>query len=380
MLMYVNMFVVVLLVNVFALELRSSRVLCRVTHILCCSLYIDIWECTYRSQKLKLLTMVDFSSKWAECAILKSATAPDIASALITHWCSRHSVPRSVLTDQDPAFIGEVLTSLSARLGIKQIRSAVYHPKGNSPVEGFHRTLRKGFAHFSMRKEASQLSIEEILHLILWSYRSVINLSTGESPAYLCYGVDLRPPKEGDWRWIRSVPDRDRVRFLSLMRLEMMTKAFLRQQRHLEKEAPKHRDMIFHEGDLILARVPDKRLHEIARVEGSVKLIPKWSLPHRVVSVSPSGKTAKVVNLLSQSSKLREVHISNARFINRPSDPHQREEWNDALDCELEKSAFDPADRTEILAKFWEAIDTPQAPPPSDPPSAKRPKSGLPFW
>ncbi len=250
--------------------------------------------------------------------------------------------------------MSEVLGLLCARMGVKALRSAVYHPQGNAPIETFHRTLRKGIQQLAL--VGRRLPMKEVLDLVMFAYRATLHHGICDSPAYLLYGVDMRPPLDVDWRFIRDTTEKDRMAFLSQVRLEIMARA----QWLPKRIGGNHRDLKFELGDLVLLRIPDKELASFARIEGSLKLVPKWTLPHRVVRVDSDGRVAKVKNLLTgvaRNVSIREVHIENARFIEHPSTTVQAEEWDKVLEYELEKTVFNPEVRAVLMSEFWERLE-----------------------
>lgn len=317
--------------------------------------YMDLWVCKVGNEDVVLLTMIDFTTKWAECAVLEDKTSRSIAKAFFSAWISRFGVPKVIYTDQEACFISEVLELVCARLGVKKIRTAKYHPQSNSPIETFHRTLSRGIQQFTLA--GRQVPLREIIEYVLFAYRSTLHFGINESPAFLLYGVDMRPPQESDWRFTRDRAEKDRLAFLSRVRLETMARAHWLAT---DKHHTGRRDWKFEVGDLVLLRIPEKELALLARVEGSVKLLPKWTLPHRVVQVNQDGRVAVVKNLLTGQSRdisLNEVHIENARFIERPVGPIQVEEWNAVLSRELERTVFNKGVREDLMREFWERTE-----------------------
>ena len=125
-------------------------------------------------------------------------------------------------------------------------------------------------------------------------YRSSIHLGVRESPAFLLYGVDMRPASWHDWRKFRAAGDRNRASYLSMIRLEIQAKA-MEAQRLLEEKDNKDRLVRqFSIGDLILIRLSSKAKKMLAAQRGSSKIMPSWSLPYRVVQVFKGGTTAYV--------------------------------------------------------------------------------------
>ena len=138
--------------------------------------------------------------------------------------------------------------------------------------------------------------------------------------------------------------DRNRASYLALIRLEIQAKA-MEAQRLLEEKDQKDRSVRqFSIGDLILIRLSSKAKKMLAAQRGSVKVMPSWSLPYRVIQVFKNGSTAYVQSVLSgerQSQQLVEVQMQNARFIEPPQSPEQQQLWEQAIQGELDFSVLD---------------------------------------
>ena len=324
------------------------------THLLE-KVYIDTWECSIRKRKYLVLTMIDFATRWAEVAMLTDGSSLDCARQFVSTWVCRFGVPGVIVTDKGSPFVGSAFSDACARLGIQSVRTSVAHPQGNAPVETFHRTLVKGMAHFCLTAPSS-LSFEEALQLVMMGYRATIHLSTRESPAFLLYGVDMRPAIERDWRSFRVVADRDRAQYLSLIRLEIQARA-IQTQTLLEAKFQKDRIVRkFVVGDLILMRFSEKEWTTLAKVRGSRKIIPKWSIPYRVERVYRSGSLALVKSVVTgyrRFTNLREVQLQNARFLEPPQSPEQQMLWDKAIEGEIANSALDPITTDRILSESW---------------------------
>lgn len=118
--------------------------------------HIDLWgPCGFGGQSHLVLTMLDPATKWAECAEIPNKSAECIAGVLTHEWISRWGFPQTLISDQDPSFCNEVLGRLCRIFNTTHLRSTPYHPEGNSPIETFHRTLRKGLAHFQFSRKGS---------------------------------------------------------------------------------------------------------------------------------------------------------------------------------------------------------------------------------
>jgi hypothetical protein len=203
------------------------------------------------------------------------------------------------------------------------------------------------------------MSFNTALQLALWSYRVTIHNTTGESPAFLVYGMDLRPPFSQDWRFAATEPDKIRINFLNRMREDIQFTAY---QKRLHMNLSKNKKRIpmnIEENQLVLVRsTPNERQQAATYSSQAVKLVPKWSLPCRVLKVYPGGARLLVRNQLS--GQIRDVHITDVRLIERPQDEQQRAIWEKALSHSL-RSSNDEMPDTKRIREFWKEVEFPQA-------------------
>jgi len=323
------------------------------------TIYMDYWKCTFNNTSYQVLTIIDQFTKWAECIPVPSTHAPVIVSTFIRSWICRFGVPDVVVSDNDRTFTGTLLSNIHGTFGTKALSITPYHPEGNAVIESFHRTLNKGLSAFNVPPHRPTISFHEALDLVLYSYRATLHSTTGESPAFLVYGVDLRPPMSNDWRFQRNVTVQERLKFLNEMRLDIQLQAYEKRLHANEKRNKYRAPSEFQLYQLILVRATDHDRLKYAHYSGEYKhkLIPKWSLPHRVITVYPGKKKALVRSLLTRDERL--VHIQDVRFLQPPQSLLQREEWERVVLQDI-NSMFDPQVRREKLEQFWEAIDYPQ--------------------
>ena len=327
------------------------------------TVYMDFWQCRYNDKSYSVLTLIDQLTKWAECAIVPDQTAPSAALAFLRSWVYRFGVPAMVMSDRDPAFIQQVFSRLSARLGIKRLKSTPYHPEGNATIESFHTTLSTGLRSI----DQATIPFDEALELVLFGYRATIHGTTGHSPSFLTYGVDPRLAPDCDWRTESPPAMQERFKFLATLRLDIQLHA---QNALNRRNFQKNEDRLpaaFEEGQLILCRAIT--LEQLRYKAAVYKAVPRWSLPHRVIKVSADGKTATVQCLLT--AKTRDIHIQDAQFIQPPQGAVQRQEWLDLAKKEAQ-SMYDPATCRDVIERFFEIVDQPQAAPPPEPSKKKR--------
>ena len=322
------------------------------------TLYIDYWSCEYGGHHI-VLTILDQFTKWVEAVPIPDRSGHVVTSAFIRSWICRFGVPRTIITDNDKTFMSEMFQGIAIRLGIKTLRTTVYHPEGNAPVESFHRTLRKRLTQLQMTN-GQTIPFNEALQLVLMSYRMTVHTTTGETPGFLTYGVDLRPAIEGDWRYANKPSEEARIQYLNNLRLDVQFQA----TRLLEKRNQnENQDRLLTEltpGVLVLIRNTPHDLIQLSAKLGGRKLAPRWSSPCRVIRVGSGGKRAIVRNLISFTTK--EIHLQDVRSIAIPQGDTQRIEWEAVL-LEGELSLFDPGQQKEILRRFWDEIEAPQSAP-----------------
>ncbi len=87
------------------------------------------------------LVLVDYATRYPEAVALRNISAKSVAEALFS-MISRVGIPKEILTDQGMAFMSRTIRELYELLGIKSIRTSVYHPQTDGLVERFNRTLK----------------------------------------------------------------------------------------------------------------------------------------------------------------------------------------------------------------------------------------------
>jgi hypothetical protein len=316
---------------------------------------MDFWSVDVGDRHHTFLTMLDWGSRWVECKQLKDKRAETVASAFLKHWVCRFGAPKELITDNDPSFMATVFDGICRRMGIRKIRTTVYHPEGNAPIETFHRTLRKGLSIFNLHRKKG-ITVNEAVQLVCLNYRSLIHLGLGDSPGYRLMGIDLRPPSsDTDWRFLTPCPDQDRLRFLSLHRLELYNRARVAYEVCRENSESAGQQS-FEIGNIVLTRLRPIELARYAERDGTRKLLPKYSAPFRVIRVIRSGQMA-IVRPLAAAGPTKEVHIRDCRIMPSPDDKCLKS-WEAASLDDL--SIFDPAVRRIVLKDSYEEADRPQ--------------------
>ncbi len=131
---------------------------------------------------------VDYVTRYPEAVPLRSISVKSVAEALF-RLISRVGIPKEILTDQGTAFMSRTLKELYELLGIKSIRTSVYHPQTDGLVERFNRTLKTMVRKF-VKEDAKNW--DKWLEPLLFAVREVPQASTGFSPFELLYGRQPR--------------------------------------------------------------------------------------------------------------------------------------------------------------------------------------------
>ncbi len=134
------------------------------------------------------LVLVDYATRYPEAVALRNISAKSVAEALFS-MISRVGIPKEILTDQGTAFMSRTIRELYGLLGIKSVRTSVYHPQTDGLVERFNRTLKTMIRKF-VHEDAKNW--DKWLEPLLFAVREVPQASTGFSPFELLYGRQPR--------------------------------------------------------------------------------------------------------------------------------------------------------------------------------------------
>ncbi|XP_053873204.1 uncharacterized protein LOC128831095, partial [Malaclemys terrapin pileata] len=88
-----------------------------------------------------ILVMMDYATRFPEAVPLRNISARTIAMELVKIF-ARVGLPRELLTDQGTNFTSRLLKQVCEILGVKQLRTSIYHPQTDGLVERFNRTLK----------------------------------------------------------------------------------------------------------------------------------------------------------------------------------------------------------------------------------------------
>ncbi|KAG6451048.1 hypothetical protein O3G_MSEX006918 [Manduca sexta] len=136
---------------------------------------------------LTYLVVVDSCSKWIEAINMKSTTSQAVIVVLRDIW-SRFGIPRQLVSDNGTSFSSEEFKTFLKKNGVEQIFSAPYHPASNGAAENAVKICKR-----VIKKALKQnLNVDVALCRFLLTYRNTEHYTTGESPAKILQGRNLR--------------------------------------------------------------------------------------------------------------------------------------------------------------------------------------------
>ena len=137
----------------------------------------------YRGCKYLLVIVCTYSG-WAEAYPTCTEWARTVAKAMLRDIIPRYGLPLSIVSDNGPACVSEIIQTLSRTLGIKWKLYSPYRPQSSGKVEHTNQTRKTTLA--KLRQE-TQLSWLDMLPLALFQARYTLR-SSGYFPFEILYG------------------------------------------------------------------------------------------------------------------------------------------------------------------------------------------------
>ncbi|XP_063938044.1 uncharacterized protein LOC135147920 [Daucus carota subsp. sativus] len=110
-----------------------------------------------------LLVSIDHMTKWVEAKAMRTINQQDVIR-FMDNILMRFGLPRVLVSDNGPQFIGSDFESYLAERGIKHKKSSVAYPQGNGQVEVTNRILLKGIE--KRLEESKNKYPEELPHVL----------------------------------------------------------------------------------------------------------------------------------------------------------------------------------------------------------------------
>lgn len=155
--------------------------------------YLDIYGPipSYNGQDYVLTTICELS-KCVTATAIPNATALTVADTFIREVILRFGFVETIISDNGPCFIADILKEMAKLLRIRRILTTPYNPRAND-VERFHRYLGN---YIKTVIEDSKERWPDMLPYAVFTYNNTFNTATGFSPFEIVFGrtFELPPP------------------------------------------------------------------------------------------------------------------------------------------------------------------------------------------
>ncbi|KAF8080898.1 hypothetical protein N665_0917s0014 [Sinapis alba] len=233
--------------------------------------------------KDSIFVVVDRFSKMAHfIPCNKSNDATQTADLFFREVVRLHGVPRTIVSDRDPKFLGHFWKTLWRKLGTKLLFSTTCHPQTDGQTEVVNRTLSTLLRATVGKNLRNWL---DCLPFIEFAYNRVTHSSTKFSPFELVYGFKPETPLD-----LATIPDQDlminhdgqakaeQVKKLHLKAIENLEKRNEQTKKYVDQRRKK---VTFEPGDWVWLhmrtdRFPTQRKSKLSpRGDGPFKVIKK---------------------------------------------------------------------------------------------------------
>uniref|UniRef100_A0A8C1GUB2 Gypsy retrotransposon integrase-like protein 1 n=1 Tax=Cyprinus carpio TaxID=7962 RepID=A0A8C1GUB2_CYPCA len=223
------------------------------------------------------LVIIDYATRYPEAVALRNISAKSVADAPF-RLISRVGVLKEILTDQGTAFMSRTLRELYELLGIKSIRTSVYHPQTDGLVERFNHTLKSMIRKF-MHEDAKNW--DKWLEPLLFAVREVPQASTGFSPFELHYGRQPRGVLDVLRETWEEGPSQSKneIQYVLDLRTKLHTLGRLSMENLLQ--AQDRQSQLYNRGTKLRKLAPGEKVLVLLPTSSS-KLIAKWQGPFEV--------------------------------------------------------------------------------------------------
>ena len=127
----------------------------------------------------------DYVTKWVEARATIRNDAHISMSFLFERIMMKFGCPLELVSDRGTHFLNEVISNLTARYGIKDLKTTPYNPKANGLTEIANRIVGNILTKVVF---AYKMDWNEKLHSAVYVYNTSHKTTTGRSPYFLVYG------------------------------------------------------------------------------------------------------------------------------------------------------------------------------------------------
>ncbi|GJZ49368.1 reverse transcriptase domain-containing protein [Tanacetum coccineum] len=237
-----------------------------------------------------LIVAVDYFTKWIEAKPVATITSNQVKKFVWDNIVCRFGLQGEIVSDNGKQFRDNPFKDWCEKLCIRQCFASVKHPQTNGLVERANRSLGKGIK--ARLNKRSKDWIEELSH-VLWSHRTMIKSSNGETPFSLTYGTEVVIPAEIGMPMLRTMEvDPTKNDEALEINLDLIEEKRNKQQFKKQKSKTKMekyynsrvRGTSFKPGDMVY------RNNDASHARDGGKLGPKWEGPYEVAESLGKGE------------------------------------------------------------------------------------------
>nr|XP_017245120.1 PREDICTED: uncharacterized protein LOC108216789 [Daucus carota subsp. sativus] len=144
-------------------------------------------------QKVFMLAMTDYFSKWVEAEAYRQVTSKEVISFIKRNILCKFGIPSEIVCDNGSQFISEKTETFCKRYNINLVKSTPRYPQANGQAESSNKII---INNLKKRLTSCKGRWAEELPWVLWADRTTPKISTGQTPFSLVYGTEAVIPTE----------------------------------------------------------------------------------------------------------------------------------------------------------------------------------------
>ncbi|KAL5808664.1 hypothetical protein ACOSQ3_029355 [Xanthoceras sorbifolium] len=240
--------------------------------------------------KVYMLAVADYFTKWIEAESYVRIKDSEVKSIIWKNVICRYGVPKEIVTDNGSQFISYDFQDFYDKWNIKLSYSSPRYPQANGQAESTNKIIMS-----TLKKRLDQYKGKwaDELQGVLWSYRTTVRTSTGETPFSLTYGSEAVIATEADYPSYKirhateETNNRELLNELNTIderRDKAAIKLVVYQQRVARHYNRNIRLKVFNIGDWVIRRV-----FQNIKEKSAGKLGPTWEGPYQITKVVGHG-------------------------------------------------------------------------------------------
>jgi hypothetical protein len=85
---------------------------------------------------------MEYTTRWVEAYPVRKANSATVKKILLNEFLPRYRYGCKITSDQDRAFVSDLMKNITKDADLKMVTTIAYNPKAN-PVEQVHKELKK---------------------------------------------------------------------------------------------------------------------------------------------------------------------------------------------------------------------------------------------